>query len=101
MRPRAFGGVMIASNLRRWRSGLSSAPGQALNLLLGCAALFVAYLALGKLNQGFVFPPRNHAMFWLPSGLALAWFLRAPRSHWPACLLAVFGADVWIGSWHR
>jgi signal transduction histidine kinase/integral membrane sensor domain MASE1 len=100
MRPRAFGGIMLASNLRRWRSGWSPATGQALTLLLGCAALFAAYCALGKLNQGFVFPPRNHAMFWLPSGLALAWVLRAPRSHWPAYLLAVFVADVWIGSWH-
>ncbi|WNG19112.1 MASE1 domain-containing protein [Cystobacter fuscus] len=96
---RGFGGVMMASNLRRWRSGWSPATRQALNLFLGCAALFVAYCALGKLNQAFIFPPRN-AIFWLPSGLALAWILRTPRSHWPAYLLAIFGADVWIGSWH-
>jgi signal transduction histidine kinase/integral membrane sensor domain MASE1 len=87
---------MIASNLRRWRSGLPSAAEQALKVLLGCAALFVAYLALAEVNYFFVFPPRKDAIFWLASGLALAWFLRTPVSRWPAWLFAIFAAEAWV-----
>jgi signal transduction histidine kinase/integral membrane sensor domain MASE1 len=87
---------MIARNLRRWRSGLSSATEEALILLLGGAALFVAYLALAEVNYAFVFPPEKSAIFWLASGLTLAWFLRTPPTRWPAWFLAIFGAEVWI-----
>jgi signal transduction histidine kinase/integral membrane sensor domain MASE1 len=91
---------MMASNLRRWRSGLPSAAEQALQLLLGCAALFVAYLVLAEANYVFVFPPQKSAIFWMASGLALAWFLRTPRSRWPAWLLAIFVAEGWINLRH-
>ena len=85
---------MIASNLRRWRSGLSSETEQALKLLLGCAALFVAYFALAEISYDFVFPPQKSAIFWLPGGMALAWFLRTAPARWPAWFLAVFAAEV-------
>jgi signal transduction histidine kinase/integral membrane sensor domain MASE1 len=87
---------MIVSTLRRWRSGLPSPAEHALQLLLGCAALFGAYLALAKVSYVFVIPPRKDAIFWLASGLALAWFLRTPPSRWPVWSLAVFGAQVWV-----
>ncbi len=87
---------MTASNLHRWRSGLPSAAEQALKLLLGCAGLFVAWLALAEVNDVFIFPPQKNAIFWLACGLALAWFLRTRPSHWPAWLLAIFGAEAWI-----
>ncbi len=69
-------------------------------MLLGCAALFVAYLALSEVNYAFVFPPQKNAIFWLASGLALAWFLRTPRSRWPAWLLAIFAAEGLINLRH-
>jgi signal transduction histidine kinase/integral membrane sensor domain MASE1 len=87
---------MTASNLRRWRSGLPPAAEPALEVLLGCAALFAAYLALAEVNYFFVFPPQKNAIFWLACGVALTWFLRTPPSRWPAWCLAILGAETWV-----
>jgi signal transduction histidine kinase/integral membrane sensor domain MASE1 len=91
---------MTASNPQHWRSGLPPAAEQVLPLLLGCLGLFGAYLVLAEVNYVFVIPPQKSSIFWLPSGMALAWFLRTPRSRWPAWLLAIFVAGTLINLRH-
>lgn len=56
--------------------------------------LGIAFLVTGQLANQFVLPPHPSAMFWLPSGLSLAFLLRNPTRRWPALLAAIFVADV-------
>jgi signal transduction histidine kinase len=69
--------------------------------LAGAAALFLIFLILGELSYFFVIPPSSNAVFWLPSGLTFALFVRArwtPRI-WPFLLTAIFLGEllvVWI-----
>jgi signal transduction histidine kinase/integral membrane sensor domain MASE1 len=91
---------MTASNPQYWRSELPPAAERTLPLLLGCLGLIGAYCVLAEVNYVFVIPPQKSSIFWLPSGLALAWLLRTPRSRWPAWLLAIFVAATLISLRH-
>jgi len=82
---------VVTGGLRR---RLMSAP--STRTFLGCVVLFLAYLGLAEASYLFVFPPASNAVFWLPSGLTMAWFLRTTRAHWPAWLLVVFLAEVLV-----
>ncbi|MDI1445586.1 MASE1 domain-containing protein [Polyangium sp. 6x1] len=82
---------VAAGGLRRRHMSVPSA-----RTLLGCAVLFLAHVGLSEASYLFVFPPASNAIFWLPSGLTLAWFLRTAPARWPAWLLAIFLAEVLI-----
>ncbi|MDI1475319.1 MASE1 domain-containing protein [Polyangium sp. y55x31] len=68
----------------------------AAQALVGCVVLFLAHLGLSEASYLFVFPPSNNAVFWLPSGLTMAWFLRTAPRHWPTWLLVIFLAEVLV-----
>ncbi|MDI1435396.1 MASE1 domain-containing protein [Polyangium sorediatum] len=82
---------MVAVGLRRRL--VSEKPART---FLGCVVLFLAFLGLSEASYLFVFPPASNAVFWLPSGLTMAWFLRTTPAHWPAWLLVVFLAEVLV-----
>ncbi|MDC0742540.1 sensor histidine kinase [Polyangium mundeleinium] len=82
---------MVAVGLRRRLVNIPPA-----RTFLGCVVLFLAYFGLSEASYLFVFPPASNAVFWLPSGLTMAWFLRTSPAHWPAWLLAVFLAEVLV-----
>jgi signal transduction histidine kinase/integral membrane sensor domain MASE1 len=91
-----LGEIMRASRLRRWIPWFSSLLAKPLPWPVGCAALFLAYLVLAEACYVFVFPPHPNAVFWLPSGLTLALFLRTTPARWPAWLLATLGAEALV-----
>jgi signal transduction histidine kinase/integral membrane sensor domain MASE1 len=91
---------MTASNPQHWRLGLPPAAERVIPLLLGCLGLVGAYLVLAEINYVFVIPPQKSSIFWLPSGMALAWLLRTPRSRWPAWILSIFFAGTLINLRH-
>src|SRR5262249_19053987 len=88
----AHGRVMIASRLGRWFSGAPPSPSPSPSWLLG-GGLLVGYLALSETSYALVFPPEENAVFWMPSGLTLALFLRTPPALWPAWVLIIFLAE--------
>jgi len=87
---------VIGSRLSRGSSWWSCRPARLLSRLLGCAALFLAYVALAEASYVFVFPPEKNALFWLPSGLTVALLLRTAPARWPAWLLVVCLAEALV-----
>ncbi|MDI3290155.1 MASE1 domain-containing protein [Polyangium sp. 15x6] len=82
---------VVAGGLRRWLMSVQPA-----RTILACVVLFLAYLGLSEASYLFVFPPAKNAVFWLPSGLTMAWFLRTTPAHWSAWLLVNFLAEVLV-----
>lgn len=69
---------------------LASLP-HSLGLLASTAGLFLVYLPIAYLSRTFVISPHPSAIFWLPSGLTIALFIRARwfPSLWLGWLLAI------------
>ena len=63
---------------------------------------FLLYLLVAELSYAFVIPPRSNAIFWLPSGITFAGFLRARwlPPIWPFWLLAAFLGELFLVSNH-
>jgi signal transduction histidine kinase len=61
-------------------------------------ALFLIYLAVAQVSYAFVIPPSLSAVFWLPSGVTFALFLRARHapSFWPGWLAAIFCGELLV-----
>jgi signal transduction histidine kinase len=62
----------------------------ALNLLL-----FIIFILIGKQNQSFLFSPADSAIFWLPSGVTAAFFIRVRniKKLWVVGLVVIFFAE--------
>ncbi|MDC3958888.1 sensor histidine kinase [Polyangium jinanense] len=82
---------VLAGGLRRWLMSVQPA-----RTVLACVVLFLAHLGLSEASYLFVFPPANNAVFWLPSGLTMAWFLRTTPAQWSAWLFVIFLAEVLV-----
>src|SRR5690242_5731850 len=66
-----------------------SAWSRHLALPVRLVGLFLAFVILGETSYLFVFPPSKNALFWLPTGLTLALFLRARADRWAPWLLVI------------
>ncbi len=65
-------------------------------------AVFIAYLAVAHASYAFVIPPSRIAVFWLPSGMAFALFVRArwARWLWPGWVVAIFLGELTNTRYH-
>ena len=64
--------------------------------LLSVVALFSVYFVIADASYQFVFPPGKNALFWLPSGLNVALFVRTAPSRWPGWACAIFLAETTV-----
>ena len=70
-------------------------------VILGSSiALGLAYLAIARASYAFVIPPNPNAVFWLPSGMTFALFVRTRRARWlwPGWLIAIFIGEMMVVS---
>src|SRR5215831_18209677 len=74
--------------LIRWVGELS----RSTRIVGSSIAVFVAYFALSFASYQFVIPPSSNAVFWPPTGMVFALFIRArwARRFWPGWVIAIF-----------
>jgi signal transduction histidine kinase len=68
-------------------------------VILGSSlALGLAYMAIARASYAFVIPPNLNAVFWLPSGMTFALFVRARRARWlwPGWSIAIFIGEMMV-----
>ena len=58
--------------------------------------MFVGYWLLAQLSYLFVIPTLGSAVFWLPSGLTVAWFLSTEKTRWPIWLAVIFVVETLV-----
>lgn len=71
--------------------------------ILSTLILFLLYIFAAHQSYLFVFQPGTNAVFWLPSGVTVALFIKA-RSHpkiWPYWLLALLSGHYFVVSAHE
>jgi signal transduction histidine kinase len=69
-----------------------------LGILASSAALFAVFLATALLSYRFTIPETQSAVFWIPTGITFALFLRARRTPrlWPGWLAVIFLAEILV-----
>lgn len=81
----------------KWLDKLQAMPSYG-GYILSSSILFLLYVLLGKWSYTFTFPPNTAAVFWLPSGVTTAFFVRAKshRSFWPMWLISIFIGEYYV-----
>lgn len=85
----------------KWLTKLQGLPFLS-GYIISAVIVFISYVLLAKWSYTFVLPPNKAAVFWLPSGISAALFVRA-RWHvkvWPLWLLALFTGELYIALSH-
>lgn len=85
----------------KWLTKLQDLPYFS-GYFLSAAIVFITYVLLAEWSYTFVLPPNKAAIFWLPSGISAAIFVRA-RWHiklWPLWLLALFTGELYVALSH-